>query len=211
MQQRKRRAKRHTPEYLKKRRTQSLLRSMFEKAKTQLFERLVHEQAMKEARGRGTIEGTVQSLFKKLDYKEIMEKGVSRMVNGRVVHYTGEQAVRAQIRSMRARASAVKIKSNFIQNYKETMIKVGYSRETASKVAQMLNQLSADELSDITESGELPSINYIYGDGAQTTDRDILDKIERTKINVKKEKRGQVLRERADEWKSYIRKKMQQR
>lgn len=182
------------------------------RAVNRLNTQLLHEQAMKEARGRGTIETVVKTPFKKLDYKTLMKEGITRKVNGKVVHYTGAEAVREQIESINRRANPISQKQIFIQNYKIAMGRSYYEQQTMTRVEQLLNRLTPDELSDIIESGELPSVSYIYSEvlqDEQDDDEMLIEKIERLVNNVKQDKRDEKLRERAEKYKPYIKERMQ--
>lgn len=182
------------------------------KAVIRLKTQLIHEQAMKEARGRGTIETVVKTPFKKLDYKTLMKDGITRNVNGKVVHYTGAEAVRKQIESINRRANPRRQKQIFIQNYKISMGRSYYEQQTMTRVEQLLNRLTSDELSDIIESGELPSIAYIYSEvlqDEQDDDKILIEKIETLVNNVKREKRGETLRKKAKKYEPYIKERMQ--
>ena len=75
------------------------LRQQFKYYRTRVIERLAYEQAFKEARGSGTIEGKIATLFKHQTYDELFERGISRKVKGVRVWYKGEEAIKIKIES----------------------------------------------------------------------------------------------------------------
>ena len=70
------------------------LREQFNYYKRQLQNRLIKEQAFKEARGIGTIEARVYTMFKNLNYDQVYKQGITRKVGKKTIRFVGEEAVK---------------------------------------------------------------------------------------------------------------------
>lgn len=140
------------------------LRVQFNYYRNQLKKRLIEEQAFKEARGVGSIESEVYSMFKHFNYDKVFEQGITRKVGSRTVRYIGEQAVKIQIESLRRRASRSAQANDFIENYLGAMGEMGFDEDDMSEVGRLLKSCSIDKLRLLIEKGLLPSIEYIYAD-----------------------------------------------
>lgn len=140
------------------------LREQFNYYKRQLSNRLIQEQAFKEARGIGTIESRIHTLFKNVNYEQVFKQGITRKVGSKTVRFVRNEAVQIQIQSMRERASKSFQTDNFITNYIYAMIQVGFDDENVNKVERMLQSCSIDKLSLLIDKGVLPSIQFIYAD-----------------------------------------------
>lgn len=138
------------------------LREQFNYYKRQLENRLIAEQAFKEARGQGTLESRVYTLFKNTDFKKVYTYGVTRKVGSRTIRYVGTEAVKIQIESMRRRASKSYQADLFINNYIASMEGAGFSDEIIDYVEKQLNKLSVDRLTLLVDKGILPSIQFVY-------------------------------------------------
>ena len=126
------------------------LRQQFNYYKRQLRNRLIDEQAFIEARGGFSFSGKPPTLFKNLDYEQIMTKGITRKVGNRTVRYKGEEAVQIQIESLRKRASKSYQAQVFIDNYIYTLNIAGLEYDQIDSIEKLLNKLSIDKLSILT-------------------------------------------------------------
>ena len=157
------------------------LRQQFNYYKRQLRNRLIDEQAFIEARGGFSFSGKPPTLFKNLDYEQIMTKGITRKVGNRTVRYKGEEAVQIQIESLRKRASKSYQAQVFIDNYIYTLNIAGLEYDQIDSIEKLLNKLSIDKLSILIDKGVLPSIQYVYAesDDPDKVYDDIIDAIEK--------------------------------
>lgn len=151
------------------------LRQQFNYYKQQLERRLVEEQAFIEARGGFSFSGKPSTLFKVLDYTEVFEKGITRKVNNVTVRFTGEEAVKIQIESLKNRSSKSKQSDQFITNYCGTLNKEGYDPFDIEKVRKKLQSISTDKLAILIDKNILPQIYYLYD--AELNKEDVLQDI----------------------------------
>lgn len=151
------------------------LRQQFNYYKRKLENRLISEQAFKEARGVGTIEARINTLFKNLNYDTVFKQGITRKVGSRTVRFVGSQAVEIQIQSLRQRASKGYQTEQFITNYIISMQNVGFSEENILKVERMLESGSIDKLTLLIDKGVLPSIQFVYS--GKLTEEELVEEI----------------------------------
>ena len=157
------------------------LRQQFNYYKRQLRNRLIDEQAFIEARGGFSFSGKPSTLFKTLNYEQIMTEGITRKVGNRTIRFKGEEAVRIQIESLRKRASKSYQAQVFIDNYIKTLSIAGLELDQIHSIEKLLNNLSIDKLSILIDKGVLPSIQYVYAesdDPVKVYD-DIIDAIDK--------------------------------
>ena len=140
------------------------LRQQFNYYKRQLRNRLIDEQAFIEARGGFSFSGKPSTLFKRLNYEQIMTEGITRKVGNRTIRYKGEEAVRIQIESLKKRASKSYQAQAFINNYINTLSIAGLEPDQIDSIEKLLNKLSIDKLSILIDKGVLPSIQYVYAE-----------------------------------------------
>ena len=157
------------------------LRQQFNYYKRQLRNRLIDEQAFIEARGGFSFSGKPSTLFKRLNYEQIMTEGITRKVGNRTIRYKGEEAVRIQIESLRKRASKSYQAQVFINNYINTLSIAGLEPDQIDFIEELLNKLSSDKLSILIDKGVLPSIQYVYAesDDPDKVYDDIIDAIDK--------------------------------
>lgn len=146
------------------------LRQQFNYYKRQLRNRLIDEQAFIEARGGFSFSGKPSTLFKNLDYEQIVSEGITRKVGNRTITYKGEEAVRIQIESLRKRASKSYQASIFIENYINSLTDIGMDSEDIAKIEKALNSLSIDKLSILIDKNILPSIQFLYAESENLED-----------------------------------------
>lgn len=140
------------------------LREQFNYYKRQLENRLIREQAFKEARGIGTIESKVHTLFKNLDYNKVFNIGLTRKVGNKTIRFVGNEAVQIQISSMRKRASKSYQTDLFIDNYLQSLAEVGFDFDEIDEVLNLLNSISIDKLTLLIDKNILPSIQFVYSE-----------------------------------------------
>ena len=157
------------------------LRQQFNYYKRQLRNRLIDEQAFIEARGGFSFSGKPPTLFKNLDYEQIMTKGITRKVGNRTIRYKGEEAIRIQIESLKKRASKKYQAKVFIEKYINTLYIAGLEPDQIDFIEKLLNKLSIDKLSILIDKGVLPSIQYVYAesDDPDKVYDDIIDAIDK--------------------------------
>lgn len=182
------------------------LREQFNYYKRQLQNRLIEEQAMKEARGVGTLEGRVKTMFKHLNYEEVYKQGVTRKVGHKTVRFVGEQAVKIQIQSLAQRASKSYQVEQFINNYLSSAISAGISDEGIDQIDRLLHSISADKLTYLIDKGILPSIQFLYATDMSEDEliEDIknavksgVTKEELKELNAKKKQLVKVIKEKS--------------
>ena len=157
------------------------LRQQFNYYKRQLRNRLIDEQAFIEARGGFSFSGKPPTLFKNLNYEQIMTEGITRKVGNRTIRFKGEEAVRIQIESLKKRASKSYQAQVFIDNYIKTLSIAGLEVDQIDSIEKLLNKLSIDKLSILIDKGVLPSIQYVYAesDDPDKVYDDIIDAIDK--------------------------------
>ena len=173
------------------------LREQFNYYKRQLQNRLIKEQAFKEARGIGTIEARVYTMFKNLNYDQVYKQGITRKVGKKTIRFVGEEAVRLQISSIRKRASKSYQTDAFIENYLSSMENVGFDDDAILQTQQLLQSISIDKLTLIVDKGILPSIQYLYAE--VVSQEEVLQQIEdAVKKGVTKEELREVKQKTKD-------------
>lgn len=176
------------------------LRQQFNYYKRQLRNRLIYEKSFKEARGLGTIEEDINTLFQRFDYKDIYEKGLTRKIGSQTVRFFGEEAIRIQISSFRKRASKTFQVQAFIKNYINSMKKNNFTEDDIQEVEKLLNSISSDRLTLIIDKDILPSIQYLYAQAISTGEimediRDAIKKgVSKEELNIVKERTKELIK-----------------
>ena len=185
----------------------SLRRQLYD-ARRQYIERKVAEQAFDLARGAQLIEVNFKGMFKHLDYDEIMSVGITRKDSkGRTVHITGEEAVKIQIMSLKARGNKSTQAERFKDNYLASMREVGFSSAEIAVARQLLDLVSIDALALLYKEGRIKSIEFNYNNEGKA---DTLDSL-RNAVRTVDKKRVKELRERAKSYRPLLRKIARQR
>ena len=143
------------------------LRHQFNYYKRQLKNRLLHEQAFKLARG-VTDESVIKTMFKRLDYEDIMQNGITRKVGNTTIRIKGELAIKIQIDSLKTRASKSYQTQIFINNYKKSLEKIGMRNEQIDKIIKKMNSLSSDKLTYLIDKGIVKQIAFVYANDEDT-------------------------------------------
>ena len=101
-----------------------------------------------------------EAVFTKLNFAEIYEKGIYRVnKNGKVIHYTGLNAVRKQIKSLRESNDPLRKKRLFIKIYMKNLSDSGINFPEAR---QILNSLAPEEITYLLNKGIIPEISFYY-------------------------------------------------
>lgn len=153
------------------------LREQFNYYKRQLDRRLIEEQAFKEARRAGSIEGRIITLFKdeNLNYYKVFNEGITRKKGAQTVRYVGEEAVKIQISSLKKRASKTYQAERFIDNVEIAMSKKGFTLSQINRADRLLRSASIDKLTLLIQKGLVKTPPYIY---ALYTYEEYLDDLE---------------------------------
>lgn len=140
------------------------LREQFNYYKRQLDRRLIEEQAFKEARRAGSIEGRIITLFKdeNLNYYKVFNEGITRKKGTQTVRYVGEEAVKIQIASLKKRASKSYQAERFIDNVEIAMSKKGFTLSQINRADLLLRSASIDKLTLLIQKGLVKTPPYIY-------------------------------------------------
>ena len=179
----------------------SLRRQLYD-ARRQYIERKVAEQAFDLARGAQLIELDFKGLFKHLDYDEIMSVGITRKdKKGRTIRITGEEAVKIQIMSLKARGNKSTQAERFKTNYLASMRLVGFNNEEISEARKLLDSISIDALTLLHKEGRIKSIEFTYNNDSK---KDTLDSL-RKAVETLDTKRVKELRERAKSYRPLLR------
>ena len=179
----------------------SLRRQLYD-ARRQYIERRVAEQAFDLARGVQLIEVDFKGMFKHLDYDEIMSVGITRKDSkGRTVHIKGEEAVKIQIMSLKARGNKSMQAERFKVNYLSSMREVGFTSAEITEARQLLDSVSIDALTLLYKEGRIKSIEFNYNNDSK---KDILDSL-RKAVETVDTKRIKKLRERAKSYRPLLR------
>ena len=185
----------------------SLRRQLYD-ARRQYIERKVAEQAFDLARGAQLIEVNFKGLFKHLNYDEIMSVGITRKDSkGRTVHITGEEAVKIQIMSLKARGNKSTQAERFKDNYLRSMREVGFNSTEIYEARQLLDSISIDALTLLYKEGRIKSIEFTYNNESK---KDTLESL-RNAVKTLDKKRVKELRERAKVYKPLLREIARQR
>ena len=185
----------------------SLRRQLYD-ARRQYIERKVAEQAFDLARGAQLIEVNFKGMFRHLEYDEIMSAGITRKDSkGRTVHITGEEAVKIQIKSLKARGNKSTQAEQFKDNYLRSMREVGFSSSEITEARQLLDSISIDALTLLYKEGRIKSIEFTYNNESK---KDTIESL-RNAVKTLDKKRVKELRERAKGYKPLLREIARQR
>lgn len=138
------------------------LRQQFNYYKRQMKDRLLHEQAFKQARGVSEDNISINMLFERLDFNDIYEHGITRKLGNETIRVTGIQAVEMQIESLRRRASKTEQANLYIVNYAQSLYQTDMPVEYISEIYQKMQTISIDKLTALLDSGQLKQIAFIY-------------------------------------------------
>jgi hypothetical protein len=112
-----------------------------------------------------------QTFYKYLTYKELMETGITRMENGKVVRYKGLKAVKKQTESLMLSSDSEYKKSMYIETYiqnmrdsgvPEVVVVEGNTRYPIQEMEKYLKSLNPRLLTYALDMGYIKSIQVYY-------------------------------------------------
>lgn len=127
-----------------------------------------------------------------LNYKQIYEKGIYRVRNGQTIHYTGDEAVKIQLTSLKSQTSKRQGKQQFIENYAYAMEQVGYVEGEIEMVVAELEKIPATELAIMAKNGMFPDIQFLYVDKRGSSAEEIVQLIRSSRLHFTPENRRNV-------------------
>ena len=121
----------------------------------------VKSQALAIAQGQ-IYETKPPTLFKKLDYNELYTQGVTRKIGNKTVRFTGEEAVKVQIESLKRETNRFAKKQQFIEAYIGRLEEMGGNSELIYTIRKKLENLSVTKLSILIRQGYIETPRYMY-------------------------------------------------
>lgn len=112
-----------------------------------------------------------QTFYKTLTYKELMKKGITRQENGKVVRYTGLEAVKKQTLSLMMSSDSERKKAMYIETYIQNMRDSGVpevvvvgdkERYPIREMENYLKSLSPRVITYALDMGFIKSIQIYY-------------------------------------------------
>ena len=182
------------------------LRQQFNYYRRQLQNRLIKEEAFSRARTKGrTPEQRPYNLFKRMDYDDIIKRGISRKQGWKTVTFTGEEAVRIQIQSMKNRASKSYQSEAYISNYLSAMVEVGFDYEYVDEAERLLKNVSTDKLTIMIQQNIIPQIYFIYTQDSDQEQEEFMEKLRNVfKKSVPTTKEVREIKQRAKQYESIL-------
>ena len=124
-------------------------------------EQRVKSQALAIAQGQ-IYETKPPTLFKKLDYNELYTQGITRKVGNKTVRFTGEEAVKVQIESLKRETNRFAKKQQFIDAYIGRLEEMGGNSSLISSIKTKLENTSVTKLSILIRQGYIETPRYMY-------------------------------------------------
>lgn len=182
------------------------LRQQFNYYRRQLQNRLIKEEAFSRARTKGrTPEQRPYNLFKRMDYNDIMQRGISRKQGWETVTITGEEAVRIQIQSMKNRASKSYQSETYISNYLSAMVEVGFDYEYIDEAEKLLKSVSTDKLTIMIQQNLIPQIYFLYTQDSDQEQEEFMEELRNVfKTSVPTTKEVREIKQRAKQYESIL-------
>ena len=182
------------------------LRQQFNYYKRQLQNRLIKEEAFSRARTKGrTPEQRPYNLFKRMDYNDIMQRGISRKQGWETVTITGEEAIRVQIQSMKNRASKSYQSETYISNYLSAMVEVGFDYEYIDEAERLLKSVSTDKLTIMIQQNLIPQIYFLYTQDSDDEQEEFMEELRNVfKTSVPTTKEVREIKQRAKQYESIL-------
>lgn len=183
------------------------LREQFRYYRDKLKNRLIKEEAFARARTKGrTPEQRPYNLFKRLDYNDIMERGISRKQGWETVTITGEEAIKIQINSMENRASKSYQAESFISNYLSSMVEVGFDYDYIDEAEKLLKSVSIDKLTFMIHENLIRQIYYIYAQNFDSFQEEFMEELRNVfKTSVPTTKEIREIKQKAKKYESILR------
>ena len=182
------------------------LRQQFNYYRRQLQNRLIKEEAFSRARTKGrTPEQRPYNLFKRMDYNDIMQRGISRKQGWETVTITGEEAIRIQIQSMKNRASKSYQSEIYISNYLSAMVEVGFDYEYIDEAERLLKSVSTDKLTIMIQQNIIPQIYFLYTQDSNQEQEEFMEELRNVfKKSVPSTKEVREIKQRAKQYESIL-------
>ena len=182
------------------------LRQQFNYYRRQLQNRLIKEEAFSRARTKGrTPEQRPYNLFKRMDYNDIMQRGISRKQGWETVTITGEEAVRIQIQSMKNRASKTYQSEAYISNYLSAMVEVGFDYEYVDEAERLFKSVSTDKLTIMIQQNIIPQIYFLYTQDSDQEQEEFMEELRNVfKKSVPTTKEVREIKQRAKQYESIL-------
>lgn len=124
-------------------------------------EQRIKSQALAVAQGQ-VYETKPPTMFKKLDYNELMTQGVTRKVKNKTVRFYGEEAVRLQIEGLKRETNRYAKKQAFIDSYIEILENLDGDPYLIESLRNKLEHLSVDRLNILIRQGYIDTPRYMY-------------------------------------------------
>ena len=121
----------------------------------------IKSQALAIAQGQ-IYETKPPTLFKKLDYNELYTQGITRKVGNKTVRFTGEEAVKVQIESLKRETDRFAKKQQFIDAYIGRLEEMGGNSKLIYTIRKKLENLSVTKLSILIRQGYIETPRYMY-------------------------------------------------
>lgn len=182
------------------------LRQQFNYYRRQLQNRLIKEEAFSRARTKGrTPEQRPYNLFKRMDYNDIMQRGISRKQGWETVTITGEEAIKIQIQSMKNRASKSYQSETYISNYLSAMVEVGFDYEYIDEAERLLKSVSTDKLTIMIQQNLIPQIYFLYTQDSDDEQEEFMEELRNVfKTSVPTTKEVREIKQRAKQYESIL-------
>lgn len=157
-------------------------RREFKEALTKYEEAMVEEEAIRELTTGVLTSQKPKTPFKHLDLYKIEKEGIVR--EGKRI--TGIEAVKIQAESLKRYADKELQKQEYIENYKQAMIKNNIPFEQRKQVIKELDKFTPQEISFAIRNNAIPNIYTIYtGKKADMIEKEIRENTEGIKQGVK--------------------------
>lgn len=157
----------------KKYKSERKLRNQLYKLKTKYYKQELEREARRRLQNLPPAEDQLQgAFFKNLTYKKIVNEGITRHIDGKVVRFKGMEAVKTQIKSLMEASDPERKKQKYIQIYienlelngvpEEYIDEKGNVRNLIKEMEQYLQSLDPKVLTYALDNGAISSIQFYY-------------------------------------------------
>lgn len=157
----------------KKYKSERKLRNQLYKLKNKYYKQELEREARRRLQNLPPAEDQLQgAFFKNLTYKKIVEEGITRHIDGKVVRYKGMEALKTQIKSLIEASDPERKKQKYIQLYIENLElngmpdeytdKKGNTRNLIKEMEAYLQSLDPKVISYALDTGKIKSIQVYY-------------------------------------------------
>ena len=102
------------------------------------------------------------AFFKNLTYNKLMQEGITRHLNGKVIRFQGKEAVQKQIKSLLEASDPERKKQRYIELYIENLDINGVPEEIQEKFRTYLESLEPRVITYALDMGYIESIQFYY-------------------------------------------------